>query len=372
MKNHFKKLKSDKMIKLFEPSISNREIKSVTNVLKTGFWASGSGIHNVEKFEHKFSKYIGSKDCVAVNSGSAALHLALSIFNLKNKEVLVPSLTFLSTVHSIVQNNAKPIFVEIDPSTMCISVEDIKNKITTKTGAILPVHFGGMPANLSEIKQIANQYKIPVIEDAAHASGSTYQRKKIGTHSEAVCFSFHPVKNLGMPTGGAICLNLSNVKKSKKILNAKRWCGIENRDGFNYDCKRIGWNNYMNEISAVIGVEQLLKLDKMNNIRKNIAKKFHSKINIENKMPFLESCSYHLYWILVKNRSEFMKKMQNNGIETGIHYKPVHKMTFYSQKNKKLPITEQIGKQIVTIPIHPNLKENDIFKIISCVNKFSK
>tara|TARA_B110000495_G_C22804362_1_gene469735 strand:- start:27 stop:653 length:627 start_codon:yes stop_codon:yes gene_type:complete len=206
------------MIKLFEPSISNREIKSVTNVLKTGFWASGSGIHNVEKFEHKFSKYIGSKDCVAVNSGSAALHLALSIFNLKNKEVLVPSLTFLSTVHSIVQNNAKPIFVEIDPSTMCISVEDIKNKITTKTGAILPVHFGGMPANLSEIKQIANQYKIPVIEDAAHASGSTYQRKKIGSHSEAVCFSFHPVKNLGMPTGGAICLNLSNVKKSKKNI----------------------------------------------------------------------------------------------------------------------------------------------------------
>jgi dTDP-4-amino-4,6-dideoxygalactose transaminase len=228
-----------------------------------------------------------------------------------------------------------------------------------------------MPANLKELKQISKQYKIPVIEDAAHASGSAYQRKKIGFHSEAVCFSFHPVKNLAMPTGGAICLNLSNVKTSKKILNARRWCGIEDRVGFSYDCKRIGWNYYMNEISAVMGLEQLSKLDKMNSIRKKFAKKFHSQINIENKMPFSENCSYHLYWIQVKNRVEFMKKMKNNGIETGIHYGPVHKMTLYSQKNKKLPITEQIGKQIVTIPIHVNLKENDIFKIISCVNKFS-
>jgi len=360
------------MIKLFEPTISNRECTAVTHVLKSGFWASGSGINNVKKFENKFQKYIGSKDCVAVNSGSAALHLALSIFDLKNKEVLVPSLTFLSTVNSIVQNNAKPVFVEIDPSTMCISVEDIKNKITAKTGAILPVHFGGIPANLDEIKQISNQYKIPVIEDAAHASGSTYRTKKIGSHSAAVCFSFHPVKNLGMPNGGAICLNTSNVKKFKKILNAERWCGIENRIGFNYDIKKIGWNYYMNEISAVMGLEQLSKLDKMNDIRKKIVKKYSTDINLENKMPFLKDCSYHLYWILVNNRKDFMKKMKNNGIETGIHYNPVHQMTLYSQKNSKLPITEQICKQIVSIPIHANLKEKEIFKIISCVNKFAK
>ncbi len=360
------------MIKLFEPSISNREIKAVTNVLKSGFWASGSGINNVKKFENQFKKYVGSKDCIAVNSGSAALHLALSIFDLKNKEILVPSLTFLSTVNSIVQNNAKPVFVEIDPSTMCISTEDLKNKISNKTGAILPVHFGGMPANLKEIKQISNQYGIPVIEDAAHASGSIYQSKKIGSHSEAVCFSFHPVKNLAMPTGGAICLNLPNFKNLKKTLNAKRWCGIEDRHEFSYDSKRIGWNYYMNEISAVMGLEQLSKLDKMNSIRKNIAKKFSSKINVEHKMPFSENCSYHLYWILVKNRKEFMKKMKNNGIETGIHYNPVHEMTLYSQKNRKLPITEYVGKQIVTIPLHVNLKEKDIIKIISSVNKFAK
>jgi len=193
--------------------------------------------------------------------------------------------------------------------------------------------------------------------------------QKIGSHSATVCFSFHPVKNLAMPTGGAICLNGPNHSKKKKLLNAQRWCGIEDRKGHYYDVKRIGWNYYMNEISAAIGLEQLKHLDKLNNIRKKISKQYFKRLNLENKMPFSDQCSYHLYWIRVKNRTKFMNDMMSLGIETGIHYNPVHKMTFYKKFKAKLPLTEKIGKQIVSIPLHPNLTEEEVDFVISSINK---
>ena len=358
-----------KKIKLFEVSIDQQEKNAVNHVLRSGFWASGSGIGNVNKFEEKFNRYVGSKFCVAVNSGTAALHLALSLADIKNREVILPSLSFVSSAHSIIYNGGKPVFADVEPETLCINPENIKKLITKKTKAILPVHFGGMACNLDEIKKICNENKIMLIEDAAHAAGALYKKKKIGTHGDAVCFSFHPIKNLAMPNGGAITLNKKFNLKSKKILQAKRWCGISNRKDTKYDITELGWNYYMNEFSAVIGLKQLSKLNKVNKFRKKIAKRYCEEIEIENKMPFNNECSYHLYWIRVKNREKFMKEMNKAGIETGIHYNPIHKMSFYYQK-KKLPVTEKITKEIVSIPMHPNLTEKDIELIIKNVNKF--
>ena len=358
-----------KKIKLFDPVFDKNEINEVVKTLKSGFWASGSGSGNVLKFEKEFKKYIQSKSCVAVNSGTAALNLALSLFDIKNKEVLLPSLSFVSTAHSIVENGGIPVFVDIEPDTLCIDPKKIKQAVSKKTTAIIPVHFGGMPCNLDEIRNIGKSFGLEIIEDAAHAVGTTWKNyRKIGTHSSAVCFSFHPVKNLAMPTGGLISLNHKNHKKFEKILNSRRWCGITDRKETDYDVKEIGWNYYMNEFSAVIGLEQLKKLDKLNKNRKNIAKRYFKEINLEAKMPFDHNCSYHLYWILVKNRQKFREKLHKNGIETGTHYKPIHLMKMYKKKNF-LPITESVGKQIVTLPIHPNLKKSEIEKIINSVNR---
>ncbi len=359
-----------KKIKLFDPIIDESEEKSIIKVLRSKHWASGSGSGNVEKFENQFNNYIGSKDSVAVNSGTSALNLALSLVDIKNKEVIVPSLTFVSTIHAIKLNGGKPIFVDVDEKDLCIDTDKIIKKITPKTKVILPVHFGGMPCNLNKIKKICKEYDLIQIEDAAHATGSTYENKKIGTHGTAVCFSFHPVKNLAMPTGGLISLNTKSSKKFKKILNSKRWCGILNRHDSLYDVKEMGWNYYMNEFSATIGITQLKKLDKLNKKRKKIAKLFSKEINLKEKMLFNENCSYHLYWIQVKNRNQFMKRMALAGIETGIHYKPVHTLSMY-KNNNHLPITEKAGEEIVSIPIHPNLSDNEVFKIINLVNKFS-
>ena len=359
-----------KKIKLFDPNIGKDEKQKISQVLESKFWASGSGIGNVLKFENQFKKYLGSDDCIAVNSGTSALNLALSLSNIKNKEVILPSLSFVSTAHAVIINGGIPVFVDIKPETMCIDPNEIEKSITAKTAAILPVHFGGFPCNLKDIQNIAEKHNLEIIEDAAHAAGATYNNKKIGSHGMCVCFSFHPVKNLAMPTGGLISINHKNHKQFRKILLARRWCGITDRIDSEYDVKELGWNYYMNEFSAVIGLTQLKKLDKLNNIRKNIAKFYHKQISVEHKIPFDKRCSYHLYWICIKNRNQFRKELANRGIETGTHYKPIHKMSFYKGYNKILN-TEKAAKEIVTIPIHPNLTKSQLDYIVKLINKFA-
>ena len=357
-------------IKLFDPFIDRNEKNAINEVLKSHFWASGSGDGKVRRFENSFRKFVGSRDCVAVNSGTAALNLGLSLFDLKNKEVILPSLGFVSTAHSIIINGGKPIFIDVEEDTLNMDAKKIEKKITSRTAVILPVHFAGLPCKMNEISEICNKHRLNIIEDAAHAAGSEYQKKKIGSHGDAVCFSFHPVKNLAMPTGGIISLNHKNYRKMRKILEAARWCGITDRKGAIYDVKSLGNNYYMNEFSAAIGLTQLKKLNKMNKIRKNIASIYDKEICLERKIPYSMDCSYHIYWIQVNNREKFRRKMEEMNIETGIHYKPIHTFTMYKNTGK-LPITEKISKKIVSLPIHPNLTENDIDKIIVNVNRFA-
>ena len=357
-------------IQLSKPLVTSAEESIINKVIKSHFWASGSGVGYVKKFENSLNKFTGSNTCIGVNSGTAALNLALSLFNLKNKEVLIPSLTFVSTAHAVILNGAKPIFVDVNPETLCIDEKQIQNSITKNTKAIIPVHFAGFPCNLTAIRSICKKNNLCLIEDAAHAIGSTFNNKKIGAHGDAVCFSFHPVKNLAMPTGGAITINHKNHKKFRKQLESRRWCGISDRNNVDYDVHELGWNYYMNEFSAATGLVQLKKLNEMIKTRKRIAKFYDREINLENKIPYSTNCSYHLYWILVENRKQFRKKLANEGIETGTHYKPVHHMSYYKNK-KSLPITEKISNEIVTIPIHPNLTDNQLSKIVHFVNKFS-
>jgi perosamine synthetase len=364
MKNKMKK------IKLFDPSIGIEEELAIKKTLYSKFWASGAGTGNVAKFEEKFKNFIGSKQCVAVSNGTAALHLALSLFDIKNKEVILPSLSFVSTAHAILYNGGIPKFVDVDPDTLNIDPNLIEDKITKKTKLILPVHFGGIPCNLDSISSLCKKFNLNLVEDAAHAVGSTFDNKKIGSHGDAVCFSFHPVKNLSMPTGGAITLNFKNTGESSQKLKSRRWCGITGRSGSNYDVDELGWNYYMNEFSASIGIVQLGKLNQLNKKRQNIAKRYSKELKIEHKMPYSLNSSYHLYWILIENRNKFMKEMQNFGIETGIHYKPITEMSFY-KKNTKLPVTTKAGKMIVSLPIHANLSEDDVSYIVKSVNRIN-
>ena len=358
-----------KKIKLFDPVIGRNEENAIKKILYNHNWASGIGGEYVKKFEKQFLNFLGADNCVAVNSGTAALHLALSLINIKNKEVILPSLSFVATAHAITYNGGIPKFVDIDPNTLCIDPEKISNAITKKTKAIIPVHFAGMPCDLEKISKIGKKSQLTIIEDAAHAAGTKFNGRKIGVHSDCVCFSFHPVKNLAMPSGGAIIVNSKKKNEFVNSLKARRWVGISGRNGPIYDVLDLGWNYYMNEFSAAIGIEQLKKLDKTNAQRKKIAKRYANELQIEEKMPFNEDCSFHFYWIQVKNRKKFMAEMNKKNIETGIHYLPIHKMSFYNSK-VTLPITENVGKKIVSLPTHPNLSDDDVSKIIKFTNLF--
>ena len=358
------------VIKLFQPSINHLEKNAIVKVLKSKFWASGSGTGNVRKFEKKFQKFTNSDTCISVNSGTAALNLALSLCEIKNKEVILPSLGFVSSANAVLLNGGIPVFVDIDPKTLCIEPNEIESAITKKTKVVLPVHFGGFPCKLDIIQKLCRRNNLFLVEDAAHAVGSTFNKTQIGSHGDAVCFSFHPVKNLAMPTGGLISINNKNHIIFRKKLLSRRWCGITERKSTSYDVKEVGNNYYMNEFSAVIGLAQLSKLKKMITKRKIIAKKYFNELELEDKMPFSTNCSYHLYWISVKNRDKFRKILTSKGIESGTHYKPIHSFSLY-HKNCSLPNTEKIGRQIVTIPIYPDLTNYEIDKIITTINKIN-
>lgn len=358
------------MIKLFDPHVTEEEISAARAVLKSHNWASGAGTGKVKEFEEKFNAYVGSKQVVAVNSGTAALHLALSVLGVAGKDVLVPSLTFVSTVHAVVYNGGNPIFVDIKPDTLCMDPDNVQNKVSRKTAAIVPVHFGGMPCNMREIQKIAKDHNIAIVDDAAHACGGKYRGKTIGSSETMTCFSFHPVKNLSMPTGGAISINHRSASAFKKKLHSMRWCGIDDRKKYQYDVTSVAPNYYMNEISAAIGLVQLSKLDRLNARRKEVAKRYAQEIKLEYKMSYSDDCVYHLYWIMLDRREDLARDLETKGIEVGMHYRPIHTMSAYKSM-ANVPVTDRAGKRIVTIPIHANLSDDDVSHVIKSINSFS-
>ncbi len=365
-----KNVKMKKRIKLFDPIVDDKELLAIGKILKSGLWADGSGLNKVKQFEEEFGKISGSRFNVGVNSGTAALNIALSMEDIEKKQVILPSLSFVSTANSVLENNAKPIFGDISLETLCLDPSEIEDKISDSTKIVLPVHFGGTPADLKKIQKICKKKNLTLIEDAAHATGSSHEKVKIGSHGKFVCFSFHPVKNLAMPTGGLISINAKDSSNIMKKIKSKRWCGITDRVKTDYDVKEKGWNYYMNEFSAAIGIEQIKKLKKLNKIRVSNAKRYADELTFEEKMPFNHESVYHFYWILVKNRKKLRDILFDNGIETGTHYKPIHKMSLYNKKIH-LPNTEYVGDSIITLPTHPNLKQSELDKIIKIINKFN-
>jgi dTDP-4-amino-4,6-dideoxygalactose transaminase len=219
------------------------------------------------------------------------------------------------------------------------------------------------------MREIAKEKCITVVDDAAHACGAGYGGKKVGSSEPMTCFSFHPVKNLSMPTGGAISINLRSGAIKKK-LNSLRWCGIDDRKKYLYDVTSVAPNYYMNEISAAIGLVQLEKLDRLNARRKEIAKRYAQEIKVEHKMPYSDDCVYHLYWIMSDRREHLARRLEEKGIEVGMHYRPVHTMTAYRSK-ADAPVTESAGRRIVTIPMHTNLSDDDISYVIMSINSLS-
>lgn len=365
------------MIKLFNPSLGNEELEALREIFEEGWIGLGP---KTEEFEEKFADYIGAKYAVGLNSATAALDLSLKLLNINyGDQVIVPTITFVSTAHVVAYNLATPIFVDVDEN-LSIDVEDLKRKITPRTKAIMVVHYSGRPVDMDRVKEVAGD--IPIIEDAAHAVGSLYKGTKCGNLGNLACFSFHAVKNLTMGDGGAITTDNKEFYERAKRL---RWLGIDKgtwertQDNktywWEYDVTEIGLKCHMNDISAVIGLCQLEKIDLMNRIRKRIAGIYDEGLKgvKQIKTPIGDTrnfkSSWHIYCIKCEQRDDLSYYLKEKGIATGVHHKPIHLYKCYNNI-PSLPEAEKQFKKILSLPMHIRLSIKDVHTIISEIKNF--
>ena len=351
-----------------DKKIHNLYIRALKDSFKKTDFILGSAVN---EFEEKFAKYCSINYSVGCANGTDALYLALKTLNLpKGSEVIVPAMTWISTVLSIINCGLKPVLVDVDMKNSLISIEEIKKNITKKTKVILPVHLYGGVVDIKKIRTIINRKKIFIIEDAAQAHGALdNDGNKIGSFSDLACFSFYPGKNLGCYGDGGMIITNSNkhYKKIRKLRN------LGSEDKHKHD--EIGINSRLDTIQAKLLILKLQQLSKQNQKRKSIAKLYDRKIlnNKITKIVYSKNAVYHQYVILIKDRNALIKLLKKNNIQSGIHYPvSINKLKCFKNnfKSQTYPNAEKIASECLSLPIDPNLNLKDLNKICSVLNNF--
>ena len=365
-------------VRLSKSSLSIREIFSVIKVLKKGFLGMGN---ETMLFEQELSSFFG-RQAVCVNTGTSALHLACQALGLKEgDEVLVQSITYVASFQAISATGATPIPCDINLSTLQIDLEKAKGKISVNTKAIMPVFIGGYPGELDEIYRFAEKNKLRVIEDAAHAFGSKHNDKYIGSFGDITCFSLDGIKNITSGEGGVVVsadADLMERVKDLRLLGVEkdsenRYKGLRSWD---FDVKEQGWRYHMSDINAAIGRVQLKRRDELALKRQRIALLYRKVIRERYQMS--EMWNYndivpHVFIVMFDTNAKREKcklKLLDLGVQTGLHYKPNHLLTFFAQPNTKGDFinSEYYYSHALTLPMHPDLRQSEIKKIARIVN----
>jgi perosamine synthetase len=358
---------------MFNTTISEESKILVKKSLDTTLISAGK---KADEFESNL-KLFGLNRPVTVNSGTSALHLALAAAGVgKGDEVILPAQTFIATGLAILHQKAKPVFADIDYMTGNICPDSISKKITNKTKVIMVVHWGGYPCDMDEILLIAKKHNLIVIEDAAHAFGSEYKNKTIGSISDYTCFSFQAIKTLTTGDGGAVC---SLTEKREKQLKKLRWFGID-RDVDKsdilgervYDLQEIGYKYHMNDISAAIGLGNLKTINNKLNKVNMIAQKYRDKLYNINGIELFENkkdrkSSNWLFGMHVVRRKDFIKKLKDNNITSSVVHVGIDKNSIFGGKDKSLTNQRKFDLTQIHIPIHSDLTNNDVEHIIKTI-----
>ena len=368
----------DKSIKVpfVVPNIDNSDKKAVITALESNLLTGGP---TLRKFENSFRDLTGSKYAIGVSNATAALQLSLKSLKIgKDDEVIIPDMTFVATANAVLFTGAIPILADINFEDLNISVESIKKNMSSKTKAIIPVHFAGKSCNMKEIRKIAKQYHVKIIEDCAHAVGTKFGHTHVGNFGEVGCFSFYPTKNLTTIEGGMI---ITNSFKTAQYIMKSRNHGISrtlkerfsNGLPWDYEIFEMGYNFRLDEIRSCLGVNQLKRIKKMNKLRRIAADYYTTNLRSIKGIitPKLneKSHSWHLYVIKIQkefgiSRDELFKKLLANGVRTSVHYKPLHKFSLYKKMCKKygkLTNSSKAYKEILSLPLYPGItkKEQD-------------
>jgi len=366
------------MIQVFKPFMDQEEIDAVAEVIRSGWIGLGP---KTAEFEKRFAEFCDVKYAVGVNSATAALDLSMKLLHVNHgDEVIVPTMTFVSTAHVVEYNLATPIFADVDLVTMNINLEDVKRKITVRTKAIIPVHYGGRPVDIDALKEVAGD--IPIVEDAAHATGAKYKGKPVGGLGDIGCFSFHAVKNLAMGDGGALTLNNRAWYERAKRL---RWLGIDKGTWdrteldrsywWQYQVDEIGLKCHMNDIAASIGLVQLDKLPQSNGRRKEIVEMYFeglsdiAEVELPPRDDEVYQSSWHIFHIKCEARDDLSVFLQDNGIATGVHYTPIHTYRCYGNRTY-LKNAEALQGRILTLPLYSSLTDDEVNCVIRKIRKF--
>ncbi|CAN2170076.1 WecE Predicted pyridoxal phosphate-dependent enzyme apparently involved in regulation of cell wall biogenesis [Candidatus Nanopelagicaceae bacterium] len=352
-----------KRIKLAKPLIGRAERKAVIKVLKSGNLAQGPEVQN---FELEFSRFVEERICVAVNSGTSGLHLALLSLGIgPGDEVILPSFTFAATANAISLTGATPIFIDIEPATYNLNENLIENAISRRTKAIMVVHLYGLAANMPAISNIAKKHNLLVIEDAAQAHLAEIDGKPVGTFGDAAVFSFYPTKNMTSGEGGMIVLNNS---EAANYCRKQRNQGMEVR----YKNELIGYNLRMSDIHAAIGRQQLQKLQKWTDKRIEIANTYSEKLRYFTTplTPSGYKHVFHQYTIRVeRNREHVMSGLEQSKIDCGVYYPiEVHKLPSYNC-SFELKESNMATKEVLSIPVHPALTKREVSRVIEALHQ---
>lgn len=370
------------MIKVSKACCGEEELAQVSEAFNYGYFGLA---YKVNEFEKEVQSYLGTERKVAaVVNGTAALRVALDVCGVgKGDEVILPSFTFVATAQAVIECGAIPVFAEVFEDSFLMDIDDVKRKITNKTKAIIPVHYAGAVCDMDELLKIKAETGIRIIEDAAHAFGSDYKGKKVGSFGDVTCFSFDSIKPMTCGEGGAVVLN---DEKEDEILRVKRLLGIDRKTmhtidwkkrSWKYDVLTQGYRYHMSNINAAIGLAQIKKLDGFVKIRRHVAELYNRGLS-DIKEITLPNYDYNgiapfMYVIKVHGGRDGLKQyLMDNDIETGISYIPCHTFTLFKKKEFKLPVTEKIFDEILCLPMHAALSDGDVNTVILAIHNYFK
>jgi len=367
------------------PLIEEPEIKEVVASLRSGWLGTGPKVH---KFEEMFKEYKGSRFAMALNSCTAALHLSMLAIGIKpGDEVIVPTMTFASTANAVIHSGGRPVFVDCEKDTMNIDPEDVERKITSRTKAIVPVHFAGRASNIDAIMDTAKKYNLKVIEDCAHAIETEYHGKKAGTFGELGCFSFYVTKNIVTGEGGMVITDNEDYANQIKILglhgmSKDAWKRFSDSGYKHYQVVYAGFKYNMMDLQAAIGIHQLPRVDKYWKRRQEIWNCYNEAfkdLSVFIPAPVEPNTrhAYHLYTLLLDidnlkiSRDEFLDEMTKRNIGVGVHYIALHLHPYYQRtfgyKRGNFSIAEWISDRTVSLPLSAKLTDEDVGDVIEVV-----
>ena len=371
----------NRLIRLSKSVVGEEEKAALGRVIDHAYLGMG---REVQEFEEELTRFFGGRSVACVNSGTAALHLAFLGIGLKpGDEVLVQSLTYVATFQAISATGAVPVACEIDPRTITIDLRDAERRLTDRTRAIVPVHYASGVGPLDDIFQFASGHGLHVVEDAAHAFGSFYKGRVVGSFGDVACFSFDGIKNITSGEGGAVVTDDSQViqrVRDARLLGVMRDTEQRYRGqrSWEFDVQSQGFRCHMSNLFAAIGLVQLRRFPEFRAKRVELSRRYAEALAQRPEFALLEldldDVVPHIYPVRVMNgrRDSLRRFLEGHGIESGIHYMPNHLLSLYGSRRTALPVTEQVYDELLSLPLHPDVTDEDQDWILSVIHRWAE